>query len=57
VPIYVGDSYPFLPDFLDVSPGYNDIEALNQPVLLQDRRILVLALINNIRRAFGSRPV
>lgn len=53
MPIYVGDIYPLVPDFADLTPKYIDLAALNQPSLIEDRRALVLDMINNIRSTFG----
>jgi hypothetical protein len=53
IPIYVGDLYPLVPDFVDLSPSYIDLAALNQPSLVDDRRSIVLNLLNNIRNSYG----
>lgn len=53
MPIYVGEIYPLLPDFMDLNPTYIDLPALNEPRLLQDRRNLVFQLINRVRNSFG----
>jgi hypothetical protein len=29
IPIYVGDIYPLLPDFVDLAPAAPDLQALN----------------------------
>lgn len=42
IPIYVGDIYPLVPDFVDLSPKYIDLAALSQPALIEDRRSLIL---------------
>jgi len=56
-PIYCGDIYPLIPDFVDLSPGYTDTSALQEPALLTDRRQLVLDLINKKRSYFGASPI
>lgn len=53
IPIYVGDIYPLVPDFVDLTPQYIDLAALNQPSLIEDRRTLVLYLLNSIRSNYG----
>lgn len=53
MPIYVGDIYPILPDFMDLNPTYIDLPSLNQPPLLADRRALILDLLNRVRTSFG----
>ena len=39
---------------MDLNPTYIDLPALNEPRLLQDRRNLVLQLINKVRSSFGA---
>lgn len=34
IPLYNGDIYPLVPDFLDLTPSYIDLAALNQPSLI-----------------------
>lgn len=53
IPLYNGDILPLVPDFLDLTPPYIDLAALNQPLLIQDRRSLVLDMINTIRSTYG----
>jgi hypothetical protein len=53
IPLYNGDIYPLVPDFLDLTPPYIDLAALNQPSLIEDRRALVLDLLNSIRNSYG----
>jgi uncharacterized protein YkwD len=57
MPVYVGDVYPFTPDFKDLSPSSINKQALQEPRLLADRRQLVLSLINRIRNSFGAQEV
>jgi len=57
MPIYVGDIYPLLPDFMDLAPKNLDLTALNEPTFINDRKFLVLSLINSIRKKFGANPV
>lgn len=57
VPVYVGDVYPLIPDFKDLSPASINKQALQEPRLLSDRRHLVLTLINRIRNSFGAQEV
>jgi hypothetical protein len=54
MPIYVGDLKPLLPDFVDLAPKILDLNALAQPGLLNDRKGLVLSLINTVRKKFGA---
>lgn len=53
IPLYNGDIYPLVPDFLDLTPSYIDLAALNQPSLIEDRRSLVLGMLNSIRSHYG----
>lgn len=53
IPLYNGDIYPLVPDFLDLTPSYIDLAALNQPSLIEDRRSLVLDMLNTIRSNYG----
>jgi hypothetical protein len=53
IPVYVGDIYPLLPDFKDLAPTSIDIDALNEPQIIDDRRSLIVSLINSIRTTFG----
>ncbi len=46
-----------LPDFKDLSPEFIDKEALQQPRLIDDRRQIVLSLINRVRSSFGVQEV
>ena len=55
-PVYVGDIYPFLPDFRDLSPRFFDRNAFG-PTILSERRFLVLDMINTIRSKFGAEAV
>lgn len=57
MPVYVGDIKPLLPDFVDLAPKILDLNALNQPGLLNDRKGLVLSLINSVRKKFGADAV
>jgi hypothetical protein len=41
MPIYVGDIYPLLPDFIDLSPASPDAFALSQPYDIDSRRSLI----------------
>ena len=56
-PVYVGDVWPFLPDFRDLSPRSYDTNALNFPTDLNSRRKLVLDLINVARKRYGVEAV
>jgi uncharacterized protein YkwD len=38
---------------MDLAPTYVDLAALNEPSLIDDRRSLVLQLLNNIRSSYG----
>jgi len=42
---------------MDLSPGYTDKNALQEPSLLLDRRQLVLDLINKVRFNFGANAI
>ena len=55
-PVYVGDIYPFLPDFRDLSPKFFDRNAFG-PTILSERRFMILDMINTIRAKFGAEAV
>jgi uncharacterized protein YkwD len=42
---------------MDLSPGYSDTSNLQEPQLIDDRRLLVLNLINQVRSSFGANSV
>lgn len=57
VPVYVGDIWPFLPDFRDLSDKKFDTRTLNYPSDIASRRKLVLDLVNIARQRFGVNPI
>ena len=57
IPVYVGDVYPLLPDFLDLAPASPDAAALNEPSDIDSRRSLISALINSVRSQYGVSSV
>lgn len=57
IPVYVGHILPLIPDFVDLRPTSIDQNALSSPTLLEDRRNLILSMINQIRQTFQAPPV
>jgi uncharacterized protein YkwD len=53
IPIYVGGIYPLLPDFVDLAPKTMDLSALNEPSVLDERRLILIEMINDVRKTFG----
>lgn len=56
-PIYVGDIYPLLPDFKDLSPKFFNRNSFGVPSILSERRFYILDFINTIRSQFGAEAV
>ena len=57
IPLYVGDIYPLLPDFMDLAPASPDVVALNEPSDIDSRRSIISALINSVRSQYGVHSV
>jgi len=53
IPLYVGDIYPLLPDFMDLAPASPDVVALKEPSNIDSIRSIISALINSVRSQYG----